>query len=236
MPHALSIPIGVAALALSFQPLLPESDSVSRPSRFPEIHLLNAAVVRSDLKLDKHVETELDDLHREFAETIRREWDAPKPESGPESGQPAHVVFTRKVRQLRAEYSARSIELLNAVQQKRVKQIQWQFQSVGRYCDPEFADLIELSDQQRREIAGIIGHYRQDVGLLVEQSVQKTRTPQQLKERLRRSEESAFEGIAVILTPEQRELATGLLQPPILFKLRDIPTAVTLRRVATPAR
>lgn len=57
---------------------------------------------------------------------------------------------------LQAEYKTKFAEVLDEVQLQRLQQIQWQSQGIRALQDPELAKALELSDEQKSKIAGLL--------------------------------------------------------------------------------
>lgn len=228
---------GVCCLLLVASPFqLPANEQVPGASRFPEIYLLNASVVHEDLCVDDETKMHLDEIYRQFALAVQRKWAESNRMEGSDAEKIDSKEFGADLRKLRSEYSAQAVACLSEPQRVRIKQIQWQFQSINRYRDIEFIGSLDLSDRQRGAITSIVKSFHLNSAILLRQSAQKVLTQEQVWKGLKATERKACEQIDEILTPDQRQRAADLLKPPICFGLVDISTKITLRRVAAPAR
>jgi hypothetical protein len=123
-------------------------------------------------------------------------------------------------RKLHAQFTARCAKLLDTGRLKRLKQISWQQQPGFALRDPELADALGLSKEQRTRLSSIDANFKDDEAHLFAYSKFQPDSPD-LRNRQERLYPAWERALLSVLSKPQQSKRVKLLGKPFDFSLID---------------
>lgn len=166
------------------------------------LFLLRSPDVQKDLKLTDEQKTKLEDAVKK--ETEKRQEQMASMKDGGFDKDKMQAAFKEM-----AEMADKTIkDILNADQQKRLKQITWQQAGSAVFADKDVETGLKLTDEQKEKLQGINAEMQEDVRAIARES-QGNREEMQSKIASLRKE--TMEKAEEVLTAEQKKTFTAML-------------------------
>jgi Spy/CpxP family protein refolding chaperone len=166
--------------------------------------------VQKELKISDDQKDKLKDITDKQREKMREQFAAIR-----DGGEVDREQMQATMKEL-AESGERAIkQVLNADQQKRLKQIVWQQAGAMVFLDKEYAAELKITADQTEQLKKIGEEFQEDMRALAQTARDNREEFRQKAEALRGEvKERALE----VLTPEQRKMHKELLGPPFELK------------------
>jgi Spy/CpxP family protein refolding chaperone len=106
----------------------------------------------------------------------------------------------KKVEELTKESHKALAEILKADQVKRFKQIQWQQEGARAFADPEVADALKLSDEQKDKVKAVREEAQKEMRALRESGASR----EEVRKKFEEIRKASSDKLMGILTDEQK--------------------------------
>jgi len=162
------------------------------------LELLRKDQVQKDLRLTEEQKSRLKKAADQTLSDLRRQsvtWASMSPEDR-----------RKKIAEFREQTRTRLHEALTPAQVERLRQIRLQWDQATALADSDVADALQLSEEQRARIRGVLGRMRQRLReALRTRPDAKQLSPEEAQSRLRELQQEAVQDALGLLTPRQRE-------------------------------
>jgi hypothetical protein len=106
----------------------------------------------------------------------------------------------KRLKELTKENDQKAVRTLSPGQEKRLRQIRLQVQGPRVFTDPQLAQELNLTEEQRQRVGKMVEEFDQQMG----KSIQPGVSPEEARQKMRARDKDARERLLKLLTPEQQ--------------------------------
>jgi Spy/CpxP family protein refolding chaperone len=170
--------------------------------------MLRMPEVQTELKLTDAQKTKVSEMLEKMREERQSAFQGLQGQ-GPEA-------FQKKLAEWRASEEKQVAAILNADQQKRYRQLQFQARGISAVADKPVADELKLTEEQRGKVQAIVGAQRQEMRSLLD-GAGGPGNFQELRPKLEALRKQTDEKITALLTEDQKKQWKEMLGPSFTF-------------------